>query len=199
MMACAPAYPQAMRAIRRGVPTVILSALVMAAPAAAKNYAPPGRAGTSQYAEDIPSSGGDVQTPAMGGGNPTPAQISKIGQGRAGLRRLTQLGQAGSAAAQFAQQTAPTVAHATFPRRPPAAAGHHRGHGGSRAGAGTTGETLTPASGGSALSGVGHVLEGSDQGGIGAFLPALLILCAVAAGVLAALRVRGEPAQRPEA
>jgi hypothetical protein len=132
--------------------------LASAPVAIAKNYAPPGRAGTSEYAEDIPSAGGNVKTPAMGGGNTTAAQISKLGAGKTGLRKLSKLGKSGSAAAEFALQTAPTTSVSPTP----AGAGRRARPG------------VLTASSGSAISGLEHLLGGSDVDGIGVFLPMLL-------------------------
>ena len=161
-MACRRAYDRWMRVIRL-TSAVVVTALLIAAPAEAgktKTYAPPGKAGTSQYSEVVPTSGGNVQTPAMGGGNQTAAQISHIGAGRAGIRKLSKLGRQGAAAAALAQQTAPALVKPA----PGLASGSPK----------TASGTLIAASGGSALSGVGHLLGGSDAAGIGLFLPVLL-------------------------
>lgn len=169
-------YDRAMR-MRRPVLAVLLAVLVAAPAAAAKNYAPPGKAGSSQYAEVIPSSGGNVSTPALGGGNPTAAQISKLGAGIKGVHRLKKLGSEGAAAANFAQATAPgtTAPSSAAPQRP----------------------TVLTAAGGSAWNGLSRLLGGSDSGGIGIFLPLLLAFglgAAVAFTVLRARRGRQPPA-----
>lgn len=159
---CRRAYDQWMRVIRTAS-AVFVTALLIATPAEAgktKTYAPPGKAGTSQYSEVVPTSGGNVQTPAMVGGNRTAAQISRIGAGGAGVRKLSKMGKQGAAAATLAQETAPAVIKSA----------HGLGALPNRQGA----STLVATSGGSAASGVGHLLDGSDAGGIGLFLPLLL-------------------------
>jgi hypothetical protein len=186
-----------MRSIRTGL-AVLATGLLLAAPvAAAKNYAPPGKAGTSEYAEDIPAAGGNVSTPAMGGGNKTAAQIDKLGAGKAGVRKLAKLGKTGAAAAQFAQQTAPVTTNAvvstTVVSTTVSGAGRHASTPAHR----PTSAVLT-ASGGSAISGLGHMIGGSDVDGIGVFLPLLLVLSAVGAvvvGVLGMRRPRSDAAQ----
>lgn len=180
-------YDRPMRLIRGSIAT-LLTALVVAAPAQAgkvKVYAPPGKAGTSQYSEIVPAAGGNTQTPAMGGGNPTAAQISHVGQGRAGVRKLATLGKSGAAAAQFAQATAPSV---VVPR-----------HGLGGVVPRTRYAALTAASGDSAAGGVWRVLGGSDTNGIGVFLPLLLAFglgAAVTATVIRLLRHRFRGAPR---
>ncbi len=139
-----------------------------------KMYLPPGKAGASQYGEDIPTAGGNGLSPAETGGNKTAAQISRLGAGKLGIRKLAKRGKTGVAAAKFAQQTAPTVS--SGPSKPIA---RH-------------GEVLT-ASGGSAMSGLGHLIDGSDANGIGVLLPLLLALSVVGAVVLGLFRLR-----RPE-
>ena len=162
---------------------VVGTVLLIAAPAEAgktKTYAPPGKAGTSEYSEVVPTSGGNVQTPAMVGGDKTAAQISRIGAGKAGVRKLSRLGKQGAAAATLAQETAPTVVRSV--------------HGLDSGSTPTGSPMLTARSGGSALSGVGHLLGGSDAGGIGLFLPLLLAFglgLAVAATVVRLRRPRG--------
>lgn len=187
-----PAYDRVMRSVRTLLALLALVALVGSPAAVAKEYAPPGRAGTSEYAEDIPTAGGNAQTPAMGGGNTTAAQIDKLGGGKAGVRKLTRLGKSGAAAAQFAQQTAPTrSASSSAPRAP------RSGSETTASGAGTSAvPSSTPrtqatlrATGGSAVSALGRALDGS-QGGIGLFLPLLLISGAFAATAWAVVRAR---------
>ncbi|MGH2842607.1 MAG: hypothetical protein ACRDKL_03345, partial [Solirubrobacteraceae bacterium] len=104
-----------------------------------------------------------------GGGTAPPANLSTpgshhldgLGQGAAGARTLAKLGKTGTAAANWARASAPTVV-----RRPDGSPGAGR----PRTGA-------NPAlAGGSALSGFTHILGGSDSGGLGAALPLLLIL-----------------------
>lgn len=162
-------YHRPMR-MQRPVLAVVLAMLVAAPTAAAKNYAPPGKAGSSQYAEVIPSSGGNVSTPALGGGNPTAAQISKLGAGMKGVHRLTRLGSEGAAAAKFAQATAPGTTAPSTPGRPR--------------------PVVLTAPQGSVWSGLGRLLGGSDAGGIGIFLPLLLAFGLGAAVAFTAQRAR---------
>jgi hypothetical protein len=159
---------------------VLASALLVAAPAQAgktKTYAPPGKAGSSEYSEIVPTPGGNVQTPAMGGGNPTAKQISSLGRGKTGVGKLSKLGKQGAAAAQFAQQTAPAAVHSTHGLAGPK-------------GASASPTPIPSSTSGSAFSGITHLLGGSDSGGIGVFLPLLLAFCLGAAVAISALRVR---------
>lgn len=177
-VSCERSYDRLMRVTRIWL-LIVTAALLIAAPAQAgktKVYAPPGKAGTSEYSEVVPTSGGNAQTPAMGGGNQTAAQISKIGAGRAGVRKLSKLGKQGLAAATLAQETAPVVVRSAH------------GLGGNPTGAGSV--RLGGASSGSALGGVGHLLAGSDAGGIGLFLPLLLAFGLGLAVATAVVRLR---------
>lgn len=168
-----------MRLIRVALAVAMLTLMAGVSTSFAKNYAPPGKAGTSQYAEDIPSGGGNEPTPAMGIANKSRAQINKIGSGKVGVSKLSKLGKTGAAAALFAQQTAPTTAVAAAHK--PVVTG--------RPGARPRSELL-PASGGSAVGGVENLITGSDAGGIGIFLPLFLIVCLVGAAALAVARIR---------
>jgi hypothetical protein len=186
-----------MRSIRTGL-AVLTAGLLLSAPgAAAKNYAPPGKAGTSEYAEDIPAAGGNVPTPSMDGGNKTAAQIDHLGAGKVGMRKLAKLGKTGAAAAQFAQQTAPVTTNSTTSpaAQPTTAAGTSHHH---STAAGRPASAVLTASGGSAISGLGHVIGGSDVDGIGVFLPLLLVLSAVGAVVVGVLRMRRPGADAPQ-
>lgn len=169
----------------RAVLVLVLASLLTLAPAAlaakVKIYAPPGKAGTSEYSEIVPSAGGNTQPPALGGGSTNAAQISKLGSGRQGVAKLSKLGKQGAAAAQFAQATAPAVVHSTHGLGGPPAA---TGSGSARLGGPTGG-----AASGSALNGIGNLLGGSDAGGIGRFLPLLLAFALGAAVALSAVRV----------
>lgn len=176
--ACLQAYDRVMRLLRLTLVALTVTSMLCGS-ALAKNYAPPGRAGTSQYAEDIPAAGGNVSTPAMGGGNKTAAQIDHIGAGRQGVHRLAKLGRTGAQAAQFAQATAP-----------PAPSSTHGLTSGPQTTVTAENKGVLTASGGSALGGVGHLLGGSDAGGIGVFLPLLLALTLAASILAAALRLR---------
>ena len=142
---------------------VVTAWLTLASPAFAgktKVYDPPGKAGANEYAEVVPSAGGNVAPPSSGGGNTTGAQISNLGAGKLGIKKLAKLGAQGTAAAQFALQTVPNP---TSTRLPPPTASTP-----ARAG------TALKAPAGSALAGVGRLLGGSDIDGIGLLLPLLL-------------------------
>jgi hypothetical protein len=198
---CRQTYDQNMRVIRTALAMLAISGLVLAPAAAAKQYAPPGKAGTSEYAEDIPTAGGNVSTPAMGGGNRTAAQIDKLGAGKAGVRKLTKLGTTGSAAAQFAQQTAPAVS--TRASSTTGTSGHPTGKGapGHTTPASTTGGTAhgskLNAAGESALGGLWGTISGSDGDGIGAVLPLLLAFGLGLAVALMVVRLRRDAQQPP--
>jgi hypothetical protein len=157
---------QAMR-LTRTVVMLLVCGAVLACPSAAgaKNYAPPGKAGTSEYAETLPAAGGNVAPPANPGSAGGQA-LSKVGNGGAGARRLEKLGRAGQSAAAFARATAP---QALTPSEPVSSAG---------------------SSGGSALSGLLDLIGGSDAGGIGLLLPLLLALSLAAALGAGAVRRR---------
>jgi len=185
-------YHRRMRRICTMLAVLVASLLLTATAEAAKTktYAPPGKAGTSQYSEVVPTAGGNVQPPSSGGGNRTAAQISVLGHGKQGVRKLASLGKQGKQAAQFAQATAPEVIHSThgFGGEPAATAPATQ----------SGSSTLAAGNGGSALSGIGHLIGGSDGGGIGVFLPLLLAfgLGAAAAFAIVKLRRRG-PASPP--
>jgi hypothetical protein len=157
---------------------LVVASLAWAPPALAGNtkiYAPPGKAGTSEYSEVVPTAGGNVLPPAVSGGNPTAAQISRIGSGKAGVHKLAALGKQGAAAAQFAQQTAPvtTTPSAANPR----SATHPY-------------TVRLRSAGGSAMSGLTDLVGGSDVDGIGAILPLLLAFGLGATAAVSALRLR---------
>jgi hypothetical protein len=188
-----------MRTKRILVTLVVLFSLSTAPAALAgktKTYAPPGKAGSSEYSEVIPASGGNVAPPSAAAGNTTAAPISKLGQGRVGLRKLAKLGKRGAAAAQFAQATAPTVvanSHTTTNHTTKNHATNGRGlkGGGSANGARTRPtQELKLTAGGSALSGIGDLLGGSDVDGIGILLPLLLAFGLGAAATVTVQRLR---------
>lgn len=173
-MACKPSYHRAMRLKRIALALVVAGSFVCASAAAAKKtYAPPGKAGTSEYAETLPAAGGNVAPPAIGSRKPTGAALSKLGSGKAGAEKLSKLGKAGQSAAAFARATAPVAAPTAIPSN--TTAGGHRGS--------------TLSGGGSAFSGVLHLIGGSDAGGIGVFMPLLLSFGLGAAVAVSALRV----------
>ena len=172
---CQPSYDRAMRLKRIALVLVVAGSLGWAPAAAAKKiYAPPGKAGTSEYAETLPAAGGNVATPAMGGGNPTGAELSKLGSGKAGAAKLAKLGKAGQSAAAFARATAPVAT--------PAAPSP------------SSSITAADQNSGSALSGLLDLIGGSDSGGIGVFLPLLLAFGLCAAVAVGVLRRRQPPA-----
>jgi len=146
----------------------LLGALPVAA--GAKTYEPPGKAGATEYAETIPSAGGNVKPPkaTVYTGTATPtgsAPITQLGAGVKGLQADAKLGTSGQEAAGFAQSTAPAVVKVAPSAQPSAAHGSGSGSG-------------------SALSAVAHLLGGDDGGGIGVFLPlALAFSLGLACGV----------------
>lgn len=178
-------------AVRAGVRIAAVAATVSLlgawpAWAGAKVYAPPGKAGATEYSETIPTSGGNVRPP-----NPTaytgtakpagPDPIANLGVGVKGLRRDAKLGPTGQQAAGFAQSTAPVVVKTTSSTRPAAAAA-----------AAVTGSA---AGSGSAAGAVMHLLGGGDGGGIGVMLPLVLAFTlGLACGVTALRVIRTERA-----
>ncbi|HEX3801314.1 MAG TPA: hypothetical protein VHV75_00595 [Solirubrobacteraceae bacterium] len=156
--------------MRRTAAALASAALVALSPAVAgaKTYAPPGKAGSSEYAETLPASGGNIAPPTSAD-SASGATLSKLGAGRKGAQQLAKLGKAGQSAAAFARATAPPLVPAAGPTSASAASG--------------------PA-GGSALSGLVHLIGGSDVDGIGVFLPLLLAFGLGAAVAVSVLRVR---------
>jgi hypothetical protein len=165
MSAHAHAYHRTMRLGRTAVALVAVLVAASPAAAAAKTYAPPGKAGASEYFETLPASGGNV-APPNNHPDASGAALSKLGAATTGVHKLQKLGKDGQSAAAFAKATAPTV---TAPV--------------------TASPTLSAASGGSAISGVAHLLGGSDGGGIGIFLPLLLAFGLAGAAAVIGLRV----------
>lgn len=175
--------------IQRIAPVVVALACLAWAPSAlagkTKTYAPPGKAGSSEYSEVIPASGGNVAPPSSGGGNTTAAQISALGSGKAGVRKLDRLGKAGAEAAQFAQATAPVASTHGFGSTTSGgtAAGSTHTAGSKR------GSVLQP-SGGSGLAAISDLLDGSDADGIGVLLPLLLAFGLGVALTVSVMRTR---------
>ena len=157
---------------------VIAVGLTLAVNASARVLAPPGHAGTNQYVEVIPTSGGNAAppgtVPGSGNANASSKALAPFGHGSTGDTRLAKLGKEGRAAAALAAATAPTPAAGQNRERAAAAA----------------------AGGGSVASGLWHALSSSDAGGLGLLLPLLLTTAfLVALGLmLAAMRSRGRPA-----
>jgi hypothetical protein len=186
-----------MRLTRSLLAALTVAALILSPAALAKQYAPPGKAGTSEYAEDIPTAGGNAKTPAEGGGNKTSAQIDLLGAGRAGIRKLAKLGKTGAAAAQLVQQTAPatvavtvtktTTSASATPQSPTKKSSAGKASGSS---APLPQQRILTASGESASGAVGRIIGGSDVGGIGIFLPLLLLVGVLGASALAVARAR---------
>lgn len=171
-----PRYAWQMR--RAPVVLALISAVVaLASPATASaaHYAPPGKAGATQYFETIPTSGGNVAPPSY---NPKPTSgssgqtapsptLATTGAGSRGSKRLSQLGTAGQAAANFAQSTSPATT-----RSP------------------TSGlENVESNPGGSALGSLMNFITGSDAGGIGILMPVILGLSLLTALGIGAYRV----------
>jgi hypothetical protein len=145
---------------------VLLPAAAQATTTTYKVYAPPGKAGTSEYSEVVATSGGGVAPPANLS-DPSSKAIDSLGRAKHGLEKLAKLGKTGAAAANLARATAP----ARVTLQGPSA--------GTQAGAtGNPGSTVDT---GSAVSGLLHLVAGSDQGGIGVFMPLLLGLSAAGA------------------
>lgn len=180
---CGRAYHRVMR-MRRIFLAAVAVAYLASTPAAlagkATTYAPPGKAGSSEYSEVVPASGGNVAPPSSGGGNKTAAQINALGSGKTGVQKVAKLGKAGAAAAVFAQATAPVAST--------------HGLGSTTSGSGGTGthhaSVLVVSSGGSGLSAIGHLFDGSDAGGLGLLLPLLLAFGLGAAVTVSLQRVR---------
>jgi hypothetical protein len=167
-----------MKFVRRAS-VLLFSAFLLAAPseAFALSLTPPGKSGTDQYFETIPTSAGNAAPPQGGGigsGNGGSHALSQLGHGTAGTRGLSHLGKDGQAAAGLAAATAP-------------ANGSGRGVApGNSAGS----HGLNAVQGESASSGIADALTGSDAGGIGLVLPLLLGTSLIVAIGLAAWKIR---------
>jgi hypothetical protein len=148
-----------MRRMRWGLIVVVVGGWLLGSGAAASAavLAPPGHAGANQYFETIPTSSGNAAPPgSVHGSGSTQSgsqSLNGLGQGASTDGTLAGLGQTGQAAAALTAATAPTPASRAA--RQAAAGG-------------------VPPNGGSAASGIGHVLTGSDTGGLGVALPLLL-------------------------
>jgi hypothetical protein len=168
----------------RGATVLLFSVLLLALPgeALALKLTPPGKSGTDQYFETIPTSAGNAAPPGgkSGGGN---GAVAQLGQGHAGVSRLAHLGKDGQAAASLAAATAPSSASGT-------------GSGKTGKGASPTGGALTPP-GDSAPGAIARALTGSDSGGLGLALPLLLVTVLIAAGGLLAWKLR-QGSDQPE-
>lgn len=136
-------------------------------------YAPPGKAGASEYFEDVPSPGGGT-TPPANLSTPSPKNLNHLGKGGSAARKLKKLGTTGTAAANWAQASAPAIRRTSL------------------APSGTTPSAhVASLHVGSGISAIGDVLDGNDSGGLGAVLPLLLGLSlAGAVGFAVGRRVR---------
>ncbi|MGI8863628.1 MAG: hypothetical protein ACR2JH_04385 [Solirubrobacteraceae bacterium] len=166
---------------------LLFSVFLLGAPtqAFALRLTPPGKSGTDQYFETIPTSAGNAAPPqgggtgSAGGGSGGAHALAQLGQGRAGATSLAHLGNDGQAAATLAAATAPANAAG------PATAG---GSGHTTTPAGSHGLTALP--GESASRGIAGALTGSDAGGLGLVLPLLLGTSVIMAIGLAAWKLR---------
>jgi hypothetical protein len=166
---------------------LVAVALVLAAPAAAEYYVPPGNSAANQYTESVPSAGGERG--GHGKGGVTPAQAL----GAKNAHRLESTGPAGKAAANLAAATSPT---ATIGGHNPAGqsggqgpggqgggpgSGGQGSQGGETAGGGEAGHGSRP-SGSSGLSEVlGQATGSSGSGNLGLWLPIILLAALVGA------------------
>ncbi len=156
--------------MRRVVVLGLLALLAPAAPATAqRQVAPPGNAGVDEYLETVP--GPDGNSP-----------VDRNRRDRRALdpavrRRLEAAGPEGRVAAD--------VAEATAPRRP----GGSRRRGGSSAGSASPGVLLDRGGdGGGAPGAIARALTGSDDGGMGAGLPIVLLVSLAGAVALVLTR-----------
>jgi hypothetical protein len=185
-----------MRWMRRAT-LLIFASLMLAvpAPALAASIAPPGKSGANQYFETVPSAAGNAAPPQGGNslsgrGNGTSA-LNSLGHGRSGAAALSHLGKSGQAAAALAAATAPTPA--------PGVSGARK-HGRGRTSGGLSPaqiQSLSAPSGGSTASALADLLGGSDLGGLGLWLPLLLLaalLAVVAVASFSLVRRRGPAA-----
>lgn len=178
----------------RLVAIAAISAALALAPAAAAApivLDPPGKAGANQYFETIPTSNGNAAPPS-GGTATKPPTIDASGPGKSALHQLQKLGADGQAAANFAEASAPPASPTgSHGQRGAGSSSANRDGSGNSDGSGTNpAAAAASATGGSAFSGIFHVLGGSDAGGIGVFLPILLIGSLVSAIVAAGWRRR---------
>jgi hypothetical protein len=157
--------------------TAFVATALVPGVAAGRVLAPPGHAGANQYVEVIPTSGGNAAPPGSvhGSGSPNagPQALKALGSGPTGDTRLAKLGKDGQAAAALAASTAPAPAPA-----------------GTVSLGEVTGPDAGASSGGSASSGIAHLLSGSDTGGLGLLLPLLLATALLAALGIAVGRLR---------
>ncbi len=128
---------------------------------------PPGKAGANQYVETIPGVAGNFYPPQPGRTTTAldAAALSGLGDGRTGALALARRGADGLAAARLATDTAWKSTQSGVASRP----------------------TGTTASGSTPVAAIATTLAGSDEGGLGAWLPVFLAAVLVGA-VWAGLR-----------
>src|SRR4051794_36884103 len=149
---------------------VLLAALAAPAAAGAQgSVAPPGNSGVDEYLETIPTAGGATKPPGSHNGHNLSA---------ATRRQLAAQGADGQAAAALAESTAPSRA----------------GHGtGTKIHQLPADEVREP-SGSGIPAAIAKAVEGSGSGGMGIWLPILLIASALAIGAAAVARRRSTSA-----
>lgn len=162
--------------------------LTAPAPAAAEYLIPPGNSAATQYTEAIPTAGGrrDAERDdARGGKKRAPREVL----GPRTTRELNAEGPAGRAVAEFAAETAPETSSQDGGEGSGAATGGGNGGGGGGTGSNDRGG----ATGGGGLgavgtsgSGLGEVIAQatgtSSSGGLGLFLPLLIVATLAWAG-----------------
>lgn len=184
---------------------LVTMAFAEAMPAAAKtcykNVVPPGASGTSQYVEVIPTTCGSATPPSSGAGGsagsrPSGGSITGIGQGAAGVKRLSHMGAQGQAAARLAAATAPAaIAGSSGSPQGSTGSGKHGGSGHGLTGARSSGSravTVGPRirANGSSAAALGDALAGATGNGLGTLLPVLLGVLLGAAIGTAVMRAR---------
>lgn len=162
--------------------TLAIAAIAVAAPsaqAASDHTAPPGNSGVDQYFEAVPSAGGPTRpggTPSAGKALPKRVQQSLAAQGSDG-----------EAVLRLVQSTAP-------PGAPKAAGEKGSSSSKSTTGSGSSPSTATgndAAPSGSVLASTAKAVQlGGERGGMGALLPILLVITAVAASAYVVMRRR---------
>jgi hypothetical protein len=146
--------------------TVLALGIAAPAPAQSTKVAPPGNSGVDEYLETVPTAGGGKSSgSSSGGGHQLPASVR---------RALSAQGADGRAALASAEATAPGSK----------GAGTHGG-----AAKPDAGDVREP-SGESLPSAIAHALTGEGQGGMGIWLPLLLIGSALAITAAALLKRR---------
>jgi hypothetical protein len=153
--------------VRPSIIVVCIGLLALPAPAlAADTHAPPGNSEVGEYLETVPGAGGN--TPTRGRRAPKPLDPAAV-LGARNANRLEALGTDGEAAA-----------------RAIAAAAQDQGAGNGRGLDNSTrsGEPASDHSTPSVVSAIGKSLDGSSGGGLGIWLPLLLLASTAAAAGL---------------